>query len=166
MGIISGGNGIAAEFELIGIECEKTANNVVDIVSLVVDADNHQMEEGRPIWGPQKMDEGDARIISWTWEFDDWITVKLYKHDTSSRRHLGTLTIRHGDLVSTIRNPYYFTGHEAVYKLFYRLRFDNEIGSDAEDAVLMLRSLKCNDAQETTDKPYVVVNGVTQWGSS
>lgn len=155
---------MAAEIELIGVECEETASDVIDIVSLVVDADNHQMEDGRPIWGPQRMDEGDPRIISWSWEFDDWITVKLYKHDKSSRRHLGTLTIRHGDPVSTIRNPYCFTGHEAVYKLFYRLRLDDEIESDAEDAVLMLRSLKCNDAQETTDKPYVVVNGVTQWG--
>lgn len=155
---------MSAELELIGIECEKTAADVVDIVSLVVDADNHHMEEGRPIWGPQKMDEGDARIISWSWEFDDWITVKLYKHDRSSRLHIGTVTIRHSDPVGTIRNPYYFTGHGAVYKLFYRLRLGEEIGSDAEDAILMLRSLRCNDPQEATDKPYIVVNGVTQWG--
>jgi hypothetical protein len=147
--------------ELIGLQCEKTTLEAIDEIYLVADADNHSI--GR-IWS-HSMDDGDNRSISWHWDFEEWIRIQLYEEDrVGSDEHIDTLTIHEENPATAYRNPYAFTGHHAVYRLFYRLIPQEDIGSTAEDATLVLLTLRCNDAQEATDEPYIVVNGVTQWG--
>lgn len=146
--------------ELIGLQCQRTTREAVDEIYLVADADNHSI--GR-IWS-HSMDDGDNRSISWQHNFEDWISIKLYEEDrVGSDEHIDTLTIHEENPASAYRNPYAFTGHHALYRLFYRLT-EVDVGSTFEAATLILRTLRCNDAQEATDEPYIVVNGVTQWG--
>jgi hypothetical protein len=140
---------------LNGIVCEKT-KEAVDEPYLVADSDNQALGT---IWGPRSMDDGDARSIYWSRSFNQWIQLKLYEYDRVGHdEHIDTLLIN-SDAPEAGEQSYVFLGDRAKYRLIYELR------SGARDnSTLSLISLRCNDAQEITDEPYITVNGVTQWG--
>lgn len=152
---------------LEGLQCEKTTRgegkDEIYLIARTLDVNPSggvTPTEYGTIWEHQ-MDEGDSRAIRWGRNFSQSIQVEMWERDrVGSDEHIDTFQILADRSTVGIRNPFYFTGHGARYRLHY----DLEEAPQADDYVLHLDVLHCGDAQEREDEPYLTVNGVTVWG--
>jgi hypothetical protein len=149
-----------AVLDLRGIICDKT-QEAVDEPYLEVYVDRGEHSSDRWSWGPVSMNDGDARSINWARIFHERIRVELWEHNRiGADSHIGDLSLTATETWGS-ETTQYLRGHGAEYRLIYALnpRRDHRF-------ILNLVSLHCNDAQEATDEPYLVVNGSTVWGPS
>lgn len=158
------------ELYLIGLKCEKTtrgeAKDEAYLRASKIDRNGRTVVTNYgTIWSHQ-MDEGDARSIRWRRRFNQSIQIELWEHDRNNHdEHIQNLQIQADEPTENYpyrRNPYALTGHGATYWLHYELRNVEEQRPD--NYVLTLLNLRCNDAQEREDEPYITVDGVTRWG--
>ena len=146
-----------AVLDLRGIICDKTQEAVDEpYLEVFVDRGEHPSDRWR--WGPVSMNDGDARSINWTRVFRERIRVELWEHDRRRDDHIGDLVVDATDERGS-EQSHRIAGRRAEYRLIYAVNPRRD-----ERFVLDLRSLYCNDAQERTDEPYLVVNGVRVWG--
>jgi hypothetical protein len=143
-----------ARLNVLGITVEKT-KEARDEPFLKAAADNEPL---RTIWGPIRMDDGEARSINHPIEFNQRVVVQAWEHDEHGR------DVKIGnDFVLTerdrgeIRNL--FSGHRARYRVSVDV---SEAG--AADFDLELLSLTCANAERTTDRAYLTVNDRRVWG--
>ncbi len=147
-----------AVLDLRGIICDKT-QEAVDEPYLRVFVDRGEHSSDRWGWGPVSMDDGDARSINWSRIFHERIRIELWEHDRVGRDdHIGDLSLVATDEWGS-EQSHRLAGRRAIYRLIYAVNPRRD-----ERFVLDPLSLRCNDAQERTDEPYLVANGVTVWG--
>jgi hypothetical protein len=141
------------------ILCEKT-QEAVDEPYLRIIVDEGTPTEDRTTWGPVPMNDGETRPIDILPKvFYETIRIELWERDRIGRDdRIGVLALRASD-ASSGGQHHRFEGRLARYTLTYVVN-----PSHAERFALHLVSLRCNDAQEATDEPYLVVNGATVWG--
>jgi hypothetical protein len=147
---------------LIGLVCEKT-KEAIDEPYLTAHVDGRNIGT---IWGPQKMNDGDARRIYWSRNFgyvedapEPVIRISLYEDDRrGTDDHIGDLSLSR-DVHEAGEVRHVLEGHRARYVLSYEIR-----SGSRDNTVLELISLHCNDASERTDEPYLTVNGGREWG--
>ncbi len=149
-----------AVLDLLGIICDKT-QEAVDEPYLEVFVDGGEHHSDRWSWGPVSMNDGDARSINWSRIFHERIRIELWEHDRVGRDdHIGDLSLVATDEWGS-EQSHRLTGRGAEYRLIYAVNPRRD-----EQFTIDLVSLHCNDAQERTDEPYLVVNGATVWGPS
>ena len=143
---------------LEGIVCEKT-QEAIDEPYLKVIVDEGRITHQSATWGPVIMDDGDARRIDLSKRFLETARIELWERDTvGSDDLIDDLTLSASDTRSGGRSIQ-LKGHHAIYTLTYAV---NPVFTERFE--LRLVSLKCNDAQESVDQPYLMVNGATVWG--
>jgi hypothetical protein len=128
------------------------------------------------IWGPTEMNDGDSLPVGWSQDFTAFIDIELHEHDrVGSDEHIETFRYRVGEpyperyrkFPNVGEVKYNLTGHRANYEMIYDLRDMGDMpGTDRERCRLILVSLRCNDAQEIKDEPYLVVNGERVWSAT
>jgi hypothetical protein len=147
-----------AILDLRGIICDKT-QEAIDEVSLICFIDGVRIQETTWNWGPAKMNDGDARSINHSITFHERVRIELWERDRAGRDdRLGALSLN-VSVEEGGEQEYRIAARGADYRLIYALNPQR-----AERFLLNPVSLHCNDAQERTDEPYIVVNGVTIWG--
>ncbi|MFZ2070176.1 MAG: hypothetical protein WAV32_00940 [Halobacteriota archaeon] len=146
-----------AVLDLRGIICDKT-KEAVDEPFLEVFVDRGEHSSDRWSWGPVSMNDGDARSINWSRIFHERIRIELWEWDRRGSDHIGDLELTATDEWGS-EQEHRIAARRAEYRLIYAVNPRRD-----ERFVLNLVSLDCNDAQERTDEPYLVVNGVTVWG--
>lgn len=143
-----------AIFDLRGIVCDKTQEAVDEpYLRIFVDGDEER-------WGPVSMDDGESRSISFLRSFREGVRVTLWEDDSRRDDYIGDLSVAPTDVLGGERT-HRIVGRGAEYRLIYAVNPPRD-----EEFALILDSLRCNDAQERTDEPYLVVNGDTVWGPS
>lgn len=149
-----------AVLDLRGIICDKTQEAIDEpYLEVFVDRGEHPSDRWR--WGPVSMNDGDARCINWSRIFHERIRIELWEHDQVGRDdHIGDLSLIATDEWGSEQN-HRLAGQRAKYRLIYAVNPRRD-----ERFVLNLVSLRCNDAQERTDEPYLIVNGCVIWGPS
>lgn len=148
-----------AVLDLRGIICDKT-QEAVDEPYLEVFVDRGEHPSDRWSWGPVSMNDGDARSINWSRIFHERIRIELWERDRRRDDHIGDLVLDATDEWGS-EQSHRIADRGAEYRLIYAVNPRRD-----ERFVLDLVSLRCNDAQERTDEPYLVVNGATVWGPS
>lgn len=145
---------------LRSIHCYETTAEATDEIYIQVAPEGGSYET---VWGPHTMDDGDVSRVREDIQFDYFASVKVWEHDEiGDDEHIGEFTVN-PDLEGEGEQTARLTGHRAEYKVFYEVTEDNV---EAEPLFeLRLKDLKCNDAQEYKDEPYIVVNGRTVWSS-
>lgn len=102
---------------------------------------------------------GDSRSINETRSFDDEYRVKLYEMDkTNPDDFMGSITFTDRD-VGRGEQRHVFSRRGGRYTLTFVVTEDEQSSSYLE-----IFSLKCNDAQEVTDEPYITLNDRVIWG--
>ena len=175
-----------ANLTISGLTCVKTTAEAKDEPYLTVRVLDYAHPELRPwneeidvreigtVWGPQQMDDGEARRIEGvSIDFNHIIVVELHEEDRIGRDdYIDQFRYTSGELRPESRRiypgqgemRYGMSGHRARYELIYDLRdwsYAEGVALDRFD--LILHSLRCNDAQERRDEPYLVVNGNIVW---
>jgi hypothetical protein len=148
-----------AVLDLLGIVCDKTQETIDEpLLEVYVDSGEHSSDRWR--WGPVSMNNGEAKSINWSRVFREKIRIELWERDRARNDHIGDLVVEATDEWGGERS-YRIAGRGAEYRLIYAV-------NPRRDARFFLKlvSLRCNDAQEVTDEPTLVVNGTTVWGPS
>lgn len=163
-----------ARLYILGLTCVRTTAEARDECYLTAHVDNRSLGT---IWGPREMNDGDSvKIELPPYDFDSWIQIDLREHDKIGKdEFIDYFRYRVGEPYPERyrRYPnagevkYALKGDRAHYELIYDLRDAgaSDPGSDLERCRLILRSLRCNDAQEGKDEPYLVVNGEKVWSA-
>ena len=146
-----------AVLDLRGIICEKT-QEAIDEPMLEVFVDRGEHSSDRWHWGPVSMNDGDARSINWSRIFRERIRIELWERDRFRNDHIGDVAIAATDEPGG-EQSHLIEGRGARYRLIFAVNPRRD-----ERFLLDLVTLHCNDAQERTDEPYLVVNGATVWG--
>lgn len=175
-----------ASLNIIGLTCVRTTAEARDEPYLTAayadyaDPDHPASSEVVPrnpgtIWEPSEMNDGDSLPVDWFQEFGAFIQIELHERDRiGSDEHIDTFSYRVGEpyperyrkFPNVGEVKYTLRGHRATYEMIYDLRDPDAFeGSDRERCRLILVSLKCNDAQEREDEPYLVVNGERVWSA-
>ena len=145
---------------LKGLICDKT-REARDEPYLVERADG---ADSITIWGPHRMNDGEARSLSLSRTFFTDIRIELWEWDRSGPDEAI------GDLLLQMRNipaagiretSHSLEGSRARYRLVYEVL---TVDPHRDTHALELIAIRCNDAQERTDEPYLIVNGERAWG--
>lgn len=145
---------------LRGLICDKT-REARDEPYLVEQADGG---ERITIWGPRRMNDGEARALSLSRTFFTDIRIELWEWDRIGRdNHIGNLALlmRNVPPGGIGETSHRIEGSRARYRLIYEVI---AVSPHPDNLILELISLRCNDAQERTDESYLIVNGESAWG--
>ncbi len=162
-----------AKLYILGLTCVRTTAEARDEPYLTAHVDNTSLGT---IWGPREMNDGDSLQIELPpYDFENWIQIELRERDrVGSDEYIDYFRYRVGEpyperyrkYPNVGEVKYTLIGDRATYEMIYDLRDMGAMdGTDLERCRLILRSLKCNDAQEAKDEPYLVVNGERVWGA-
>ncbi|HSD59220.1 MAG TPA: hypothetical protein VLB04_13665, partial [Methanotrichaceae archaeon] len=126
--------------------------------------------DGRCIWGPKSMNNGDTEIINAEYDFDRFVNIDLVNYDpyalllnpddpiggyTIYADNYGEHQAFFGPELGGARAPFYTLSYEVV---------DSETrNSHRQRYRLDLLSLTCNDAQQIIDSVYITVNDQRIW---
>lgn len=178
-----------ARLIICGLICVKTTAEARDEPFLTATVLDYAHPERRPwneeidvrelgtIWGPNEMDDGGSRKIEDVFiDFNHIVQVEIHEHDRSGRHdYIDQFRYTSGEFNPGSRRifpgegemRYHMRGHRAEYELIYDLRdWSYSDGEALNRFALILHSLRCNDAQEYRDEPYLVVNGDNVWSAT
>lgn len=150
---------------LHGIICEKTKEAKDEVfLSLKWNFNRGPFPPAEWTWGPMSMNDGDARRIAHSEQVVDFFEITTYEWDRKHTDEIGKLTygvLPGGSISAMGRIEHVFKGSRAQYRIIFSWLPGDSQGTDYE---LHLGSIKCNDAQEGADEPYLAANGATIWG--
>ncbi|WP_419176014.1 hypothetical protein [Desulfosediminicola sp.] len=114
------------------------------------------------VWGPQSLDDGESSPLDWDVTFWTRAEVQLWEHDRIKHDLINSLNINLEDPWFRFEEGEHVTrlaGRNAIYDLHYTLKRYNR----PDNFRVRLHTLRCNDAQERRDEPYLLVNGNRIW---
>jgi len=168
-----------ASLNIVGLTCVRTTAEARDEPYLTAVWGNPEGSRIVPttlatIWGPREMNDGDSLPVNRSIpEFAGFIEIELLERDRIGRdEHIDSFRYHVGEPYPRRRRiypnegemKYTLIGDRAKYEMIYDLR-DPGASPDSGRCQLILRSLRCNDAQEAKDEPYLVVNGERVWAA-
>lgn len=165
------------KLHLISIRCNETEDYTgADDAYICVD--------GRRIWGPAKMNNGDVQDLRMVFPVrfkrdTQFIALSLYDQDSNWEVVTNDLPLDEDDFLDTVSIPAIdagkgelrcsFTGDGASYEITYRVvAYDSRTDMPFNNVFydLSFMSIRCNETEDITgaDDTYITTNGNVIWG--